>query len=64
MDARMNYAPCKLALAARPAKRETSIESLKVLLDLAHASGDLALAEQLINRLYAHYDRCECVGSA
>lgn len=60
----MNYVPCKLALAALPVERERSAGTLKSLVDLAYAAGDVAFAAHLINRLYAHYDRQECVGSA
>lgn len=58
----MNYVPCKMALAALSNEREEG-GCLKSLVDLAYASGDAEFAAHLINRLYAHYDRHECVGN-
>ena len=60
----MNPVLCKLALAALPDEREENVGHLKATLDLAYARGDFELATQLINRLYAHYDRQGRVGSA
>lgn len=56
-DAIMNHFPCSLIAAVLPDEKEHSAGHLAMLADLACASGDRQLAESLIERLYAHYDR-------
>lgn len=53
----MSRALPKLAFVSQPNARERAAENLAGLADLAFKIGDRKLAEQLIDRLYAHYDR-------
>jgi hypothetical protein len=53
----MNHIPFSLLATTLPGEEGQCPKNLAKLADLACASGDRSLAESLIDRLYAHYDR-------
>jgi hypothetical protein len=53
----MHHPSCSLIATILPDEEEHNAEHLATLADLACASGDRQLAENLIERLYAYYDR-------
>ena len=53
----MKHLPYSLVAAALPNAEDPSAGHLAALADLACASGDRQLAEELIDRIYAYYDR-------